>query len=1077
MRIETYWFRGALVAGAVLSSAAFAQGTSVIQGNVTDAASGKAVADVVVTATSSALQGEQTVVTDSSGFYRIPQLPPGTYTLRLEKESYRPYSRNDVTIRIDRQYRVNISLQPESLQSEEIVITGLPPIIDIGSTTQGVVVGKDFINRVAFVRPSGTGALNFESLAAASPQVSGDTYGYAFSGSQSPENAYLIDGVSVRDNAYGINAGQLPLEFIEETNIITGGYGAEFGRSTGGIVNAVTKSGSNEFHGSVWGNWTPGGLSPFPKTARNSQSAIVNNSALNNAFDLGVSLGGPILKDRIWFFVGFSPSYSNVTDFRWFQQFQVNPAGTDFVLNPNGTIATADIPGSLSSRNRQTTAYAFLAKLTFNINADNNISASVQGSPNSAITEKALTPTRIAWNGGFTALAPSYQASIRYQGGFLDKRLLVDVLAAWFRAESRTEFNDGSQLGDNIPGTAAGSPQVLFYRTRPWSVNELYPLAQFSPAAQQSITDACRDNLGPDGLPLISSLVARRRIVRCPVTGSGGLGFGGAGGIFNYTNDSIQAKASLTFLLQAAGHHIWKAGVDFLQDYYSLDKGYSGGTILRERPDGLNFYDYRQFGIFTGPDQISLRRSINVVSSSSTIAAYLQDSWAIMDVVTLNAGLRYETQQLFGGRGELGLILANQLAPRVGLIYDFTQQGRSKIYANYARYFESVPLDIGDRQLTGENQTQAYHPVAGGCDPQKNFNSVFTSACGAGNISPHPAVGQNYFNQYYNQTGGGRSPIDPKLQPQSLDEIAAGIEYEVMRDGRVGVNYTRRWMNTIVEDLSIDEANTYFLANPGYNLASSFPKAVRDYDAVTASFTKAFSNGWLGQASYTWATLRGNYEGLFSPTYQNQLDPNITAAFDLVSLLANSTGRLSNDRTHSIKAFASKEFQLGRVFGLLLGVSYTGISGTPISYLGNHSVYGNGQAFILPRGIGGETPWVHTINLKVGANFRLGEGKGLSITADLFNIANFQAATAVDQNLTYTGSLPLVSEPGKSPQVNACLAGNAVPGCDPNNLPIRINPQIAGRTHLLASELNPNFKQPTAYQAPFSVRFGIKLTF
>src|SRR5262249_62265245 len=112
-----------------------------------------------------------------------------------------------------------------------------------------------------------------------------------------------------------------------------------------------------------------------------------------------------------------------------------------------------------------------------------------------------------------------------------------------------------------------------------------------------------------------------------------------------------------------------------------------------------------------------------------------------------------------------------------------------------------------------------------------------------------------------------------------------------------------------VEDMSNDEANTYFIGNPGEGIADTFPKAKRTYNAVTVSFTKSFSDLWLAQISYTWAQLRGNYDGLFRPE-TGQLDPTLNSTFDLKSLLLNQEGPLAGDITHTINAYVANEFPI-----------------------------------------------------------------------------------------------------------------------------------------------------------------------
>ena len=159
---------------------------------------------------------------------------------------------------------------------------GTPPIVDVGSSTVGTTIGTDFVRNMAVSRPNGLGGANrsFDSLAATAPNAANDIYGVAISGSQSPENSYLIDGLAVNDPAYGVNGSPLTIEFIDEVNVITGGYMPEYGRTLGGALSATTKSGGNEFHGSVFGTWTPGSLTgtPGPLTTAGGTPAILSRA-------------------------------------------------------------------------------------------------------------------------------------------------------------------------------------------------------------------------------------------------------------------------------------------------------------------------------------------------------------------------------------------------------------------------------------------------------------------------------------------------------------------------------------------------------------------------------------------------------------------------------------------------------------------------------------------------------------------------------------------------------------------------------------------------------------------------------
>ncbi|MEW6434096.1 MAG: TonB-dependent receptor [Myxococcota bacterium] len=1088
MRAPAWLFRAALLTVALVSSLAFAQGNSVITGTVTDAATGKPVPDVVVTATSPALQGEEIVVTDSAGLYRLAQLPAGTYTLRLEKESYKPFSRTDINLRVDRTVRVNIQLQPEAVTGDTIVVVGRPPTVDVGSTTTGINVGKEFMNNIAFIQPNGSGVRSFESLASVAPQVIGDTYGYGFSGAQSPENLYLVDGVSTSDPAFGTNGAQFPVEFVEEANVITGGYQAEYGRATGGVLNVVTKSGSNEFHGSVWGNWTPGILTGVSPVIKNDSSSFQSQGRLWNTIDFGAEVGGPILKDRLWFFVGFAPSFNRVQTTRSLRAFKLDPTTTtascstppcDYLYDEDGYIQSETIPGTTKERFTDTRAFSYIAKLTYLINSDNNLSLSVVGSPSQSTTPFSFTPLRSVgnWKGGTVDVNNTNTVSLRYQGGFLDKHLLVDASAGWFHIDNSSLPDDGSKIGAPADGTtAAGTPAVIFRRTRPWTI------ADFETLPSNSIADTCEPKgFNASSRPIVDVRGTSRYVMACPATGAGQTyTIGGYGFMQQASLDRIQGRASVTYLMQALGHHIWKAGLDIEHLRYDILKAYSGGFILRESTSGDSYTDFRQYGYLTGPDESVRQESIHSIPTAWGIGAYLQDSWSIMDLVTLNAGLRYETQQLFAGDGTLGMSLNNMLSPRVGLIYDFTQQGRSKLFANYSRFYESVPINIADRALTGENQYQFIRfraPTANrqGCQPYLDVNQALNECQDPNNYAP---LGDAYdISNSALVTGGGRTTVDPNLQPQSSDEIVVGGEYEVITDGRVGATYTKRYMNQVIEDMSIDEANSYFIGNPGSGLGSIFPKATRDYDAVTLYFNKAFSDGWMAQVSYTWSSLRGNYNGLFRPE-TGQLDPNINSDFDLLSLLPNRTGPLDADRTHFIKAYASKEFAVTGSLGFILGLTYEGRSGAPLNYFGSHVIYGADEVFVLPRGSGGRLPWRHTINAKAGVSYRITKDNVVQFTADIFNMFNFQAVTSVDETLTNGDVLPFVTN-DPNPQAAACLSGNNLPQCQMTNadgipvLPI----QTPDFENITTADLNPNFKRPTGYQAPISVRFGIRFTF
>jgi hypothetical protein len=1061
-------------------------GNSVITGTVTDTSTKAPVADVVVTATSPALQGEQLVVTDGSGQFRIPNLPSGDYSLRLEKESYRPYSRGAIALRTATTIRVNVELLPETLKAEEIVVVGRPPTVDVGSSSTAQNISQDFTRRIAVAPPSTKNAANrsFEAIAEVAPGAHSDDFGTSINGTSSPENQYVIDGLSVNDPAYGIIGTPLTMEFIKEVNVVSGGYMPEFGRATGGVLDVVTKSGSNEFHGSVFFNLTPGAFEAESTKVRRQGETISTDTSLSSIRDYGFEIGGPIMKDKLWFFAGMDVAFTSRTMERsLFATRYVGDSPTPAKDPENGFNLVDELPDTDSTYRAEARTLQYMAKLTYQFNQDHSIALSLYGSPAGSGGDGAfgLDPQRGTVEvaniiGRYNGLATKYDASatdvaLKWASAFNNKSLLFDATLGWHHQRNAQLPSDGSELGTS--DRLAGTPAVTWTRTRP----ARYSIEKFEQLSRDALAKCAQSDvprLDADGNPVVdmngNTVMVHRVPCQVRTYAEGGPGF-----IDDASLDRYQFKAMVTSIFAGLGHHVVKGGIDAEIMTYEHAKAYTGQTAFRESADGLYFQDIRQYGFLTGPEvgDYYIQPKSEASSLSTTIGGFAQDSWNILDKVTLNIGLRYDAQYLFNNDGDLGMGLPNQWSPRIGVVYDFTQQGRSKVFANYARYYESVPLDVVDRAFGDERQSRSFH-AADSCNPidledaighgagqcqsdQNRLDGVALAAAdGLAPASFDP-------NQAWNPTGGGKTPVDPDVSAQSSDELVFGAEYEVIPNGRIGATYTKRWMNNVIEDMSRDEGSTYFIGNPGKGIAVDFPEAKRDYDAGTFYFQKAFVDMWLAQVSYTVSYLRGNYAGLFRPETL-QIDPNINSDFDLVSLLANREGTLPADRTHEIKLYGAKAFNIPGGMQVDLGLTLRSRSGGPTDYWGAHPSYGADEAFILPRGKGERLPWVHGVDGHVGYSVSLAKDSQLTITADVFNIFNFQAVTATDQRYTLT-------------PINPCRDGTVeqLEPSDPNK-PSCLT-EVDGSPFNAATDKNPNFGKPTQYQSPRAFRFGARVTF
>lgn len=283
----------------LLTASAFAQTTGGLMGTVTDA-SGASLPGVTVDVRSPALQGVRNDITTSDGNYRFALLPPGVYEVTFVLDGFASESRRDVRVSLGKDTTIDVSLRPAAV-TETMTITAAAPVLDTTSTS----VGTNLDTRSIETLPTGR---SYSSIVQVAPGTSSDANPSNPSqstitvyGSSGAENAFYIDGVNTTNMEYGFQGKQLNFEFIQEVDVKTGGYEAEYGRSTGGIINVITKSGGNEFSGDVFAYYDSDSLQKDTGDIDTSAGRIVGFTKT----DYGADLGGFILRDRLWFFGAF----------------------------------------------------------------------------------------------------------------------------------------------------------------------------------------------------------------------------------------------------------------------------------------------------------------------------------------------------------------------------------------------------------------------------------------------------------------------------------------------------------------------------------------------------------------------------------------------------------------------------------------------------------------------------------------------------------------------------------------------------------------------------------------------------
>lgn len=275
------------------SATAFAQGeqTGTIRGTVKDQ-QGLALPGATVTATSPALQGDRTAVTDTDGTFLFRAVPPGTYSLKADLSGMTPALKT-ADVPLGGVAQIDITMSISNLQ-ENVTVTGETPTI-LSTPTVGINLKHDEVDSIASRRDL-EGIANLTPAATESTAPNNDQLN--INGAFAYDNLFMIDGIDVNDNLFGSPQDVFIEDAIQETQVLTSGIQAEYGRFSGGVVNAITKSGGNTFSGSFrlnLANPTWSAITPFEQAHDTTRTSILNKTYEGTG-------GGPILLNKVWFF-------------------------------------------------------------------------------------------------------------------------------------------------------------------------------------------------------------------------------------------------------------------------------------------------------------------------------------------------------------------------------------------------------------------------------------------------------------------------------------------------------------------------------------------------------------------------------------------------------------------------------------------------------------------------------------------------------------------------------------------------------------------------------------------------------
>lgn len=251
---------------------------------------GRPLPGVTLTVSSPALQGTRTATTDSAGEYRFPLLAPGQYQISITMSGFESLTRENVVVQLDQATRVNAQIRLTAV-AEEVTVMGEGVTIDPTQTNTGKNFDSTYLRRVPVLPTTRT----YQTVLQQSAGVVG-TGNPNVLGGNILENTWLVDGVNATDTVTHTFSLNLNYDAIQEINLQTSSFDAEYGRASGGVVNVITKSGGNDFHGSLDIRYTS---TDFSEKGDHFDPDV----APSESFPIAGTLGGPILSDRLWFFV------------------------------------------------------------------------------------------------------------------------------------------------------------------------------------------------------------------------------------------------------------------------------------------------------------------------------------------------------------------------------------------------------------------------------------------------------------------------------------------------------------------------------------------------------------------------------------------------------------------------------------------------------------------------------------------------------------------------------------------------------------------------------------------------------